>query len=226
MGATPRHRPRATEGAAHRHLAHETDGGARPPPHRRRRRPPPASLGADTRRDRGTPEKRQGSKVPGRAPPRSPPPEGRGGPGRRPRFLIDGARPTRRERSGWKGLHEGIAAQFAIEVARENGRDIPRDSADLHWEPPTLRPSRGRPKPLHRPDRHAPSPVAAVSSGFSPAWLRESALDSQQDATVARRPEGGLGPIKGRPRFKRQRRRKGGFTPHITVSHPAASPRP
>ena len=48
--------------------AHETGGGARPPPHRRRRRPPPASPDADTRRDRGTPEKRQGSKVPGRAP--------------------------------------------------------------------------------------------------------------------------------------------------------------
>ena len=72
--------------------AHETGGGARPPPHRRRRRPPLTSPDADTRRDRGTPEKRQGSKVPGRAPPHSPPRKVVEGLEGRPRFLTDGAR--------------------------------------------------------------------------------------------------------------------------------------
>ena len=52
--------------------AHKTGGGARPPPHRRRRRPPLTSPSGHTAR-RGTPEKRQGSKVPG-APLRTAPP--------------------------------------------------------------------------------------------------------------------------------------------------------
>ena len=71
--------------------------------------------------------------------------------------------------------------------------------------------------PPRKPDRHAPSPVTVVSSGFSPAWLRERALDSYRDATVARRLAGGFGPLEGRPRFMRQRRRTLGFTLHITA---------
>jgi hypothetical protein len=92
VGATPRHRLRATAGAAHRHPS-PRNGLGRPattspkeeaaPAHKPRR-------GHTARR--GTPEKRQGSKVPGRAPPCSPPPKAVEGLEGRPRFLIDGAR--------------------------------------------------------------------------------------------------------------------------------------